>query len=329
MRIGKNPNISKELDLSKASHRVIIPVYIPNAEGYFEDSFNVLRVCVESLLATTNSDTKISLISNASSDRVNAYIRELFEEGKIDRAVFNIDNVGKMNAIIPEARASFEDFITYADADVFFDKGWLQQTFTMFKEVRNAGLVSMNPTPRNLTCADSTVLANLPKFLGSMKWTKDVCNYEDLLHFHKSIGRDVSFTEEMFHKSKVACVGDDYIVGAGHFCCTVTRLSVLQKTPLPMSNKAASGGSEGIYLDIPLDKTGLWRISSPKAYVWHIGNVLDKDWARRKLESLGGFKETDFKFADLPSRRRSTISQIIPYGLRIKLVALVKKLKWV
>jgi glycosyltransferase involved in cell wall biosynthesis len=327
MRIGKNPNISKELDLSKSSHRVVIPVYIPNAEGYFEGSFDVLKVCIQSLLATINLDTKISLISNDSSDEVNAYIRELFETGKIDRAVFNTDNVGKMNAIIPEARASFEDYVTYADADVFFDKGWLKQTFSMFEKVRKAGLVSMNPTPRNLVRADSTVLDNLHKFLWSMKRTKDVCSYEDLLHFHKSIDRDLSFTEEMFNRSKVACVGDNYIIGAGHFCCTVKKAPVLKKTPSKMSNIAASGGSENKYLDVPFDKTGLWRLSSPKAYVWHMGNVLDRNWADAKLDSIKGFAEDTFSFRDLPRRKSVVLSRSIPYYAKQKLVALAKKMK--
>jgi len=164
MRRGKNPSIHKELELQEASHRVIIPVYIPNAEGYFKEAFDVFKICVNSLLQTINDDTRISIISNASSSKVNAFINELFNQGRIDRAVFNEDNVGKMNAIIAETRASFEEFITYADADVFFDKGWLYQTYRIFKEVPKAGFVSMNPTPDNLTMAHSTVLANLTKF---------------------------------------------------------------------------------------------------------------------------------------------------------------------
>ena len=177
MRIGKNPNIHKELELAEASHRVIIPVYIPNSEGYFEGAFEVFKVCLQSLLQTINEDTRISIISNACTSEVNGYIQEMFDTGSIDRAIFNADNVGKMNAIVAETRASFEEFITYADADVFFDKGWLQQTYQMFKEVKKAGFVSMNPTPNNLTMAHSTVLANLFKLKKIRKKTSDVCSY--------------------------------------------------------------------------------------------------------------------------------------------------------
>ncbi|MBL4663080.1 MAG: glycosyltransferase family 2 protein [Flavobacteriaceae bacterium] len=329
MRIGKNPNIHKELELMEASHRVIIPVYIPNSEGYFEGGFKVFKVCMQSLLKSINEDTKISIISNASSSEVNQYIEEMFDQGLIDRAIFNSDNVGKMNAIVAETRASFEEFITYADADVFFDKGWLFQTYTMFKEVPKAGFVSMNPTPNNLTMAHSTVLANLWRVLKSKQKTSDVCNYNDLEHFHKSIGRDTAFTDSMFHKGHVICVGNNYIIGAGHFCCTIRKTPTLSHTPVYKSNIGVSGGSENKYLDIPFDKTGLWRLSSPKAYVWHMGNVLDGEWASNKLSSLEGFKEKSFTFGELPFRRSVLISSAIPYNIKSKLVSLAKKLKLV
>lgn len=327
MRIGQNPNIKKELDLSKSSHRVIIPIYIPNSEGYFEGSFDVLKTCVHSLIQTINADTKITLISNASSDEVNEFIGELYSSGKIDRAVFNAENVGKMNAIIAEARASFETYVTYSDADVFFDKGWLKQTYTMFDSVRSAGFVSMNPTPKNMSLASSTIVANFWKFLGKAQRTSEVCDYSDLEHFHRSIGKDEEHTRDMFDNTRVTCVGDNYIIGAGHFCCTVVRSPVLDKTPRGMSNIAAAGGSENVFLDVPLDKTGLWRLSSPKAYVWHMGNILDKKWADEKLRSLEGFKEDAFRFDDLPGRKVRFTTTLIPYNLRPKIAAGMKKFK--
>ena len=328
MRIGKNPNIHKQLELAEASHRVIIPVYIPNSEGYFEGAFEVFKVCLQSLLQTINQDTKISIISNASSLEVNQYIQEMFDVGSIDRAIFNMDNVGKMNAIVAETRASFEEFITYADADVFFDKGWLQQTYQIFKEVKKAGFVSMNPTPNNLTMAHSTVLANIFKFKRFRKKTSDVCSYDDLLHFHKSIGRDETFTQNMY-KGHVVCVGNNYIIGAGHFCCTVRKTPTLRYTPVYKSTIGVSGGSENKYLDVPFDKTGLWRLSSPKAYVWHMGNVLDTKWASDKLSALEGFKENSFTFGGLPYKDGAFMSSAIPYKIKGKLVSLAKKLKWV
>jgi hypothetical protein len=327
MRIGSNPNINKTIDFSVKSHRVIIPIYIPNAEGYFADAFNVLKVCIESLLKTINNDTAITLISNASSKEVNDYIAQLFNEKKIDKAVFNTENIGKMNAIITETRASFEEFITYSDADVFFDKGWLKQTLNMFKNVPKAGFVSMNPTPNNYSHADSTLLSNWYIVLFKKKKTNTVCSYQDLEHFHKSVGRDKTATDTMFNGQCYTISNENYIIGAGHFCCTIRKTPTLKFVPKEQSKIGVSGGSEGIYLDIPFDKTGLWRISSPKSYVWHMGNTLEKDWANSKLESLNNFKEETFTFSTIPYKNAAFSAFIMPYFIKNKMVSLLKKLK--
>ena len=52
MRVGSNPHKDKPQDESVYSHQVIIPVYIPNQEEYFKDSFKIFKLCIESLFAT-------------------------------------------------------------------------------------------------------------------------------------------------------------------------------------------------------------------------------------------------------------------------------------
>ena len=325
MRKGFNPNKDKTLQTQTASHRVIVPIYIPNSEGYFIEAFDVLKVCVTSLLATINDDTKVTLISNAATDEVNNYIKQLWEEGKIDRVVYNAQNVGKMNAIIAETRASFEEFITYADADVFFDKGWLKQTYTMFQEVPNAGFVSMNPYPKNLLFAETTLLSKVSSFLWGKSLVKKVCSYDDLLHFHESVSRDKAFTDIMYDDD-VYLVAKKYIIGAGHFCCTIKKTPTLKYVPKERSEKAVSGKSENTYLDTPFNKTGFYRLSSPKAYVWHMGNTLEREWATAKLNSLKDYKEDVFYFNSLPKGKVNNLIKLIPYSLRLLIVRAFFKL---
>ncbi len=326
MRIGSNPNVNKSISVNDASHRVIIPVYIPNNEGYFKDSFNVLKVCIESLLLTINKDTVVSLISNGSAKEVNDYLADLYFNNKVDRVIFNKENVGKMNAIIAETRASFEEFITYSDADVFFDKGWLFQTFQMFKKIPQAGFVSMNPTPNNYSHADSSLITNFGRVIFSKKKVNEVCVFGDLEHFHRSVGREISFTNKMF-SDKILCIKSDenYIIGAGHFCCTIRKSPTLKYVPKEKSYIGVSGGSEAVYLDIPFDKTGLWRLSSPKAYVWHMGNILEKEWAEDKLKTISNFKESEFYFHNLPLNNKLKIVNFLPYFFRSKIATLLKK----
>lgn len=326
MRIGTNPNINSTIDFSVKSHRVIIPIYIPNAEGYFVDAFNVLKVCIDSLLKTINKDTAITLISNASSKEVNDYISNLYSKRKVDKVVFNSENVGKINAIITETRASFEEFITYSDADVFFDKGWLKQTFTMFKNVPKAGFVSMNPTPYNCSHANSTILDNMFTILFKKQKTNTVCSYLDLEHFFNSVGRTKEALDKAFNGECYTVSNENYIIGAGHFCCTIRKTPTLKEIPSEQSKIVLSTSSDAGYLDIPFDKTGLWRISSPKAFVWHMGNNLERDWASQKLESLVNFKEDDFTFSILPCKNSTFKSHLIPYQFIYRMVSLLKKL---
>ena len=43
MRIGLNPHKDKLQEESDYIHQVIIPVYIPNMDGYFKDVFEILK----------------------------------------------------------------------------------------------------------------------------------------------------------------------------------------------------------------------------------------------------------------------------------------------
>jgi hypothetical protein len=329
MRIGTNPLNHKNIDSSviNKSHRVIIPIYIPNFEGYFKDSFNVLKVCLESLLITINQDTVVSLISNGSHYKINEYLNTLFKEGKVDRVVINKQNLGKMNAIITETRASFEEYITYSDADVFFDKGWLKQTHKLFLNFPRIGLVSMNPMPSSYGYSNSTIIENILCLNSKKTEVKNLCDYDDLSNFHESIGRKKIKTDELFNdrvfyleKNGITC-----LIGAGHFCCTIRKTSILKYVPKEKSNKAASGGSEALYLDIPVDKSSLWRVSSCKSYVFHLGNNLDKNFVNLKFKNMKNFKESNFTFESLYMKKPNTLINIIPFFFKAKLATLLKK----
>jgi len=329
MRIGSNPNNHKKIEeQTQVSHRVIIPVYIPNLEGYFADAFEVFKVCVQSLLKTINSDTKVTVISNGSTAVVNDYIYNLWEEKKIDKAVFNKENEGKMNAIISETRASFEAFITYSDADVFFDKNWLLNTYEAFRDVPKLGYVSMSPALNNYAQCNYTLLENLFLVLKKKRSIKQVCQPIDVEHFQYSIGKTKEQIEALKNKP-IFTIGkaQKYLIGAGHFCCTIRKHPTLSFVPKNKCNYSVSGGSEAVYLDIPFDKTGLWKLSTTKAYVWHMGNVLEKKWAVSKLQSIESFEEKEFSFSELNQLKQTFVAKVISYYFIARIRSILKRFK--
>lgn len=323
MRIGFNPNNHSDLNILSTSHRVIIPVYIPNNTDYFADSLNVFKVCMASLLKTINSDTAITIISNGSSAEVNNFINELQYDKKIDRVIFNTQNIGKINSIVAEARACSESYITFADADVFFDKDWLKQTYSIFKNFPKAGYVSTNPVPDGYGFATATLLDNF--FNGKLKsiTCDKIIDRNDLFHFHKSIGRDKQLTDSLLNK-KIAYLENEIccFIGAGHFCCTIKKETILKFVPKTQANLS---GAEKEYLDMPTAQSGLWILSSIKSYVYHLGNVLEKDWAQNKLDTLDNYNEKNFRFNELKFENQTLTSYLIPKYVKKLIVKLLKK----
>lgn len=68
MRVGINPNKFDNPKGKKYLHQVIIPVFIPNTEGYFRDSFKIFKLCIDSLLNTVHLNTYITIVNNGSKD---------------------------------------------------------------------------------------------------------------------------------------------------------------------------------------------------------------------------------------------------------------------
>ena len=87
MRIGINPHKDKETTQVNYLHQIVIPVYIPNFEGYFKDSFQILQLCVNSLLETIHDKTFVTIINNGSCLEIQNYLDNLHENHKIHEII--------------------------------------------------------------------------------------------------------------------------------------------------------------------------------------------------------------------------------------------------
>ena len=80
MRIGSNPNKEIHQEQSVFLHQIIVPVYIPNEEGYFIDALKILKICLNSLCNTVHDKTYITVVNNGSCENVVRYLNALFLE---------------------------------------------------------------------------------------------------------------------------------------------------------------------------------------------------------------------------------------------------------
>jgi hypothetical protein len=148
MRKGKNPSKDIILQQNRSNHRFIVPLYIPNEEGYYDDAFRIFTYCLFSANKTSISQLKVSVISNGSCDAVNTKLLQLQQEGQIDELIIEKDSIGKINSILKVLRTAEERLITITDADVLFVNGWEQSILNVFEAFPTAGSVSPVPVFR-------------------------------------------------------------------------------------------------------------------------------------------------------------------------------------
>ncbi|MEP0713947.1 MAG: glycosyltransferase family A protein, partial [Algoriphagus sp.] len=147
MRIHYNPN--KDLPILPETywHQVIVPIYIPSLEGYYSESFEVLKICLESLFQTSHDKTYFTCINNGSGDFVKDYLNQLLAEGKIHE-VIHTTNIGKINSILKGINGHDFQIITVTDSDVLFLSGWQQESYSMFQAFPKLAALSTSPNSK-------------------------------------------------------------------------------------------------------------------------------------------------------------------------------------
>jgi len=277
VRVGVNPGC-KEPAIGFHSHRVIVPVYIPVRSGYFEHALEVLKLCLESLRLTCEGRASVTLVANGCMPEV---VRELeSQSGWVDQIVWNRHNRGKVDAVVSAARGAFEDLVTVSDCDVLFRQGWLEAVEAIFEAFPECGFASPAPNPGLAWYqTSSTILAAILR--GEVRLEKAVPD-ADLDRFAGSIGwPDVFAPSQRRSQIVVRRDGASACVGAGHFICTFRKQVVPAMPPEPCGRHMK--GAEDRWLDQPPDALGMWRLSTTRAYAYHMGNV-PEPWMYSEIE---------------------------------------------
>jgi hypothetical protein len=271
MRHGTNTEKTSADLATFGGHRVVVPVYIPSGDGYFSQSLQVLRMCLESLRLTAAAKASISIVSNGSAEAVNDELRRRHDEGWIDQLLINRRNWGRVDAVASVIRGTFEPLITVSDADVLFRPGWLEAIEDLFARFPECGSASPVPMPVSLWhYTSATILGAMSR--GELSFDKVVPDF-DLDRFARSVGRPDMFGPEHRAAQLLVRRGDGAaLVGCGHFVCTIRR-EVVAAMPHGPSLRALGGRASERWLDIPPDRAGFWRLATTRAYAWHMGNT--------------------------------------------------------
>lgn len=311
MRVGFNPHKDKIQPASVYFHQVIIPVYIPNQEGYFKDSFEILKLCLDSLFKTIHDKTYVTVVNNGSCDIIVEYLNVLYKANKIQE-IIHVTNIGYINAMLKGITGQNFSLITTSDVDVLFLDGWQNATYSIFENFPKAGAVCPTPSSRSFKRYTSNIYwDNL--FFNKIQFN-DVVNPLALKAFGYSVG-DSNFYNSIQLKKNLTLSRAGYkaVLGAGHFVVTY-RASIFNALESRYTDYILGGNSDDIF-DLPVAKKGFWRLSTSDNYAYHMGNVLE-DWMPNTISKLIQNNEgTDFELKCVQS------SSKLAYFVKSKLFA--------
>jgi glycosyltransferase involved in cell wall biosynthesis len=279
MRIGQNPAKFITDVAMPAPVTVAVTTHIPFLSGYYAQSLNVLRVCLGSILANTNSPYDLLVYDNASCPEVVAYLQTQKTAGNIQYLVLSEKNVGKVGAWNFIFGAAPGEYIAYSDSDVYYLPDWLPRHLAVFKAFPESGTVAGLPRRGRRTFYTSTLetAADLPGVsFEEGKFIPDAW----VLDHARSLGKSDTVEDDLGKKDyRITRGAVSAYATATHFQFMVRAVTIRPFLPLaydrPMGDSVAN-------FDRAINESQLLRLAVTERAVMHLGNTLD-DWILDQL----------------------------------------------
>jgi len=273
-----NPGRGKMSEFIPARVTAAVITYVPNDVGYFKDKFDVLRVCIESILKNTQEPFNLMIFDNGSSDEIIGYLHKQLIAGNIDFLLLSNKNIGKISALQTIFKAAPGEIIAYCDDDVFFLPGWLNRHLEVIDTYPDVGAVTGMYIKPHMKEGVETVMkfADRP----DVKMEKGNLIDRDLeRHYIENMGR----TWEQYQKEiqgledvRMAYKGVQTYASAGHYQFVAVKERILKALPDRWKSNLMGQMRE---LDIAIDELKMLRVCTTPATVRLLGNKISKEGA--------------------------------------------------
>jgi glycosyltransferase involved in cell wall biosynthesis len=273
MRVGQNPAKSIKQVAQPKKITVATATYIPHLKGYYAESLEVLKVCLESLWKNTNLPYDLLVFDNDSCREVKEFLVEAKDKGFVQYLLLSDKNVGKGGAWNFIFQGAQGEVIAYADSDVLFRPGWLERSIEILDTFPNVGMVTARP------------LRSPEKYYSkTLEWAKSEPDVSmesgrfipwDVFREHViSLGTSEEQAREWFDSKnewRITYQGVSAFISAAHFQFVIPKSVIQQFLPFEMERPMGQVRS----LDELINQAGYLRLSTCEPYVKHLGNRID------------------------------------------------------
>jgi glycosyltransferase involved in cell wall biosynthesis len=286
MRQGQNPAKMGLKAYQPKRLGVALLSYVPNQEGFFANSLEILKYQIASLHAAT-SDFDLLVFDNGSCAAVQEELLKLSASGLIHFLHLSQFNIGKVGAINWLLAAMPNEWICYSDGDMFFRPGWLENSLAIFEAFPAAGLVFAQPTLFDTLRGTGQAYHQLE---GDARYsiTQELVPAKSVREYALGFGVKAELEQKLLETpvrvANESASGIRAIIGGGHNQFLVRREVARRIIPIP--TQLALSPVEDSAFNRRVDDLGLLQLSTFEPYTFHVGNRLD-EWTLGEIGQLG------------------------------------------
>ncbi|MEW6180714.1 MAG: glycosyltransferase family A protein [Chloroflexota bacterium] len=272
MRVGQNP--AKFVKEVAKPERITVAVlnYIPFLSGFYAETLDVLKVCLESARREAGLPFDLLVFDNGSCAEVQDWLLGEQRAGNIQYLILSEKNLGKGGAWNIILSGAPGEIIAYADSDVLFYPGWLKASVELLETFPNVGMVTARPFRTNpqfysttLTWAEARPEVQIER--------GQFIPWEVFREFDLSLGQseeEIRRRYETTEDVRLTYRGVQAIAGASHWQFTAYKATLAQFLPFNMDRPMGQVKQ----LDQRVNDAGLLRLMPTQPYAMNLSNTL-------------------------------------------------------
>jgi glycosyltransferase involved in cell wall biosynthesis len=306
MRVGQNP--AKSIDQVPQPEKITVATatYIPYLKGYYAESLEVLKICLDSLWKNTSLPYDLMVFDNHSCPEVQTYLSEAKEQGLIQFLLLSDKNIGKGGAWNFIFQGAPGEIVAYADSDVYYYPGWLESSMKIMETFPNLGMVTSRPlrSPEEYYSKTLEWAQHQPDVMVENGRFIPWGVYREHLF---SLGISDEQTREWFESKRewrLTYKGVSAFISAAHFQFVTYKSVIQQFLPLEMDRPMGQVRS----LDQLVNQAGYLRLTTCEPYVKHLGNRVPDDPGTKSPDDLAHKSTQETRIWDLPVIKRSLLN---------------------